>query len=163
MNPSAIPDPELRQWMIGKNNEEFCEYAGRPAKIARARRQIFEKVLRSGQMQEWEEEGMDGEGRLQYFLRKVHPVLDEKGEVKWVILYAVNITERKEFEEQMQLSEKRYRDLFSYSQALICTHDMTGRLLAINPEISKTLGYSEEEMLGRKIQDFIPKDHQDAI
>ena len=36
-NHSAIPDPQLRQWMIGKTNEEFCQYAGRPVAQARAR------------------------------------------------------------------------------------------------------------------------------
>jgi PAS domain S-box-containing protein len=160
VNPNAIPNPEWREWMIGKTNEEFCQHSGRGDQIARARRQTFEKVIRSRQMVEWEEEILNPQGKKEYFIRKVHPVLDEKGEVQWVIIYAVNITERKEFEEQIQRSEKRYRDLFNYSQALICTHDMSGRLLAVNPEICKTLGYEEEEMIGHKIQDFIPADHR---
>lgn len=60
------------------------------------------------------------------------------------------------YKDQMQLSEKRYRDLFNYSQALICTHDMTGRLLAVNPAICKVLQHTEEELIGRHIYDFIP-------
>src|SRR5579863_4121441 len=99
VNPNIIPNADLRKWMIGRTNEEFCAHAGRPDKIARARRQIFERALRSRQMQEWEEESLDEQGKLQYFLRKLHPVTDEKGEVKWVIIYAVNITERKETDE----------------------------------------------------------------
>jgi PAS domain S-box-containing protein len=160
VNPNIINNPELRRWMIGKTNEEFCSYAGRPEKVARARRQIFERALRSRQMQEWEEESIDEQGRLQIHLRKLHPVMNEEDEVKWVIIYAVNITERRESDEQIRRSEKRYRDLFNYSQALICTHDMSGRLLAINPEIAKTLGYAEDEMLGRKIQEFIPNEYR---
>ncbi|HMH24133.1 MAG TPA: PAS domain S-box protein, partial [Puia sp.] len=162
VNPSAVADPELRQWMIGKTNEEFCLHAGvgRTEKIARDRRQVFENVLSSGQMIEWEEESLNTDGEPQHYLRKVYPVLDEKDEVQWVIIYAVNITERREFEEQVRRSEKRYRDLFNYSQALICTHDMTGRLLAINPEVSRTFGYPDEALIGRKIQDFIPAEHQ---
>jgi len=163
VNPNIIDNPELRQWMIGKTNEEFCQYAGRPDKVARARRQIFERVLRTGQMQEWEEESIDEQGKMQVHLRKLHPVMNEQGEVKWVIIYAVNITERKEIDEQIRLSEKRYRDLFNYSQALICTHDMDGRMLAINPEISRTLGFTEEEMLGRKIQEFVPVEHRERF
>ena len=159
-NPSAVPDPHLRQWMIGRTNEEFCAYARRPERIARARRQVFDKVLRLRRMIQWEEESTDAQGAMQYYLRSVYPVLDDQGDVQWVIIYALRITERKEFEGQIRRSEKRYRDLFNYSQALICTHDMTGRLLAINPEICRVLGYTEEEMLGRKIQEFIPVDHQ---
>jgi PAS domain S-box-containing protein len=60
------------------------------------------------------------------------------------------------YKEQQQLSEKRYRDLFNYSQALICTHDMTGRLLAVNPAICNVLQHTEEELIGRSIYEFIP-------
>ena len=159
-NPSAIPDMDLREWMIGRTNEEFCQHAGRSEVTARARRQVFAKALRTHQMIEWGEETRDETGAIQHILQQVYPVLDEKGEVQCVIIYAIRITESKEFEEQIRRSEKRYRDLFNYTQALICTHDMTGRLLAINPEVSRVLGYTEEEMIGRKIQDFIPNEHK---
>ena len=160
VNPSAVKDLHLREWMIGRTSEEFCQYAGRSESTSKARRQVFGKVLQTGQMIEWGEETQDENGAIQHILQQVYPVMNEKGEVQWVIIYAVRITERKEFEQQIRRSEKRYRDLFNYSQALICTHDMTGRLQAINPEVSRVLGYTEEEMLGRKIQDFIPQEHK---
>ena len=163
VNPSAIPDPELREWMIGKTNEEFCQHVGRPERTARARRQVFGKVLRTRQMVEWGEEFRDENGGYQHYLQTVYPVMDDKGEVQWVIIYGVTITEKKEFEEKIRRSEKRYRDLFNYSQALICTHDMNGRLLSINPEVCRVLGYDESEMLGTRIQDFIPPDHKDKF
>jgi len=163
VNPSAVPDPHLREWMIGKTNEEFCQYAGRPERTARARRQVFGKVLRTRKMIEWGEVLRDEKGAYQHYLQTVYPVMNDQGEVQWVIIYGVTITERKEFEEKIRRSEKRYRDLFNYSQALICTHDMTGRLLAVNPEICRVLGYAEEEMLGSRIQDFIPADHKDKF
>jgi PAS domain S-box-containing protein len=72
----------------------------------------------------------------------------------------MDITEQKRIEEQIKRSEKRYRDLFNYTQALICTHDLTGRLIAVNPAICNILEYSEEEMAGRLISDFIPPDQQ---
>ena len=49
VNPNIIDNRELREWMIGKTNEEFCQYAGRPDKVARARRQVFERALRTRQ------------------------------------------------------------------------------------------------------------------
>ena len=160
VNPSAVPDPRLREWMIGKTNEEFCRYAGRPEKIAKARRQVFRRVLRTRQMMEFGEETRDEHGVFQHYLQKVYPVLDDAGEVQWVIIYALRITNKEEYEEKVRRSEKRYRDLFNFSQALICTHDLEGRLGSINPEISRILGYSEDEMLGVKIQEFIPPEHK---
>jgi PAS domain S-box-containing protein len=160
VNASAISDPHLREWMIGKTNEEFCKYAGRPEVVARARRQVFQKVIRTKQTIEWQEKFRDDSGVFQHFSHRVYPVLDEAGEVKCVTIYVGKITEKKEYEEQLARSEKRYRDLFNYSQALICTHDMDGRLLAINPALCRTLGYSEEEMLGQPIMEFLPEDQR---
>jgi PAS domain S-box-containing protein len=160
VNPGAVPDPILREWMIGKTNEEFCQHAGRPPVIARARRMVFGKVLRTRRMVEWTEERRDEKGILQYYVHKVYPVQDDAGEVQMVISHVVQVTEKKEFEEKIRRSEKRYRDLFNYSQALICTHDLDGRLLAVNPEISRVLGYKDEEMLGRNIKEFVPPGHR---
>lgn len=53
-------------------------------------------------------------------------------------------------------TEKRYRDLFNFSQALICTHDMEGYLLSVNPALCEALGYTETEMVGKKLSDFLP-------
>src|ERR1700760_4079353 len=125
-NNSAIPDPQLREWMIGRTNEEFCQYSGRPAAMARARRMVFEKARRTRRVVEWAETAMDSEGVVQHFQHRVSPVFDEAGNLQQVIIYAVRITETKEFEEKVRLSEKRYRDLFNHSQALICTHDLQG-------------------------------------
>src|SRR6266571_846908 len=50
VNSRAIGDAELRKWMIGKTNEEFCQHAGRSETISRARRQVFGKVLRTREM-----------------------------------------------------------------------------------------------------------------
>jgi PAS domain S-box-containing protein len=163
VNPSAIPEQHLREWMIGKTNEEFCQYAGRPAAMARARRMVFEKARRTRRVVEWAETSMDAEGTVQHFQHRVFPVFDEGGNLQQVIIYAVRITETKEFEEKVRVSEKRYRDLFNHSQALICTHDLDGRLLTVNPALRKVLGYEESEMLGRCIQEFVPEKHREKF
>ncbi|MBS1662948.1 MAG: PAS domain S-box protein [Bacteroidetes bacterium] len=163
VNPNAVPDASLRAWMIGKTNEEFCQYAGRPAEICRARREVFEKVRQTKQMVEWSEAHRDQAGVLQHYMHSVHPMLDETGELKMVIIYVVKTTEKKEYEEKLRRSEKKYRDLYNHSQALICTHDMNGKLLAVNPAICRVLGYTQEEMLGHNIQDFIPPKHKERF
>jgi PAS domain S-box-containing protein len=160
VNPSAVPDQQMREWMIGKTNEEFCQFAGRSAVIARARRMIFEKVLRTGKEVEWTEASRDGQGVLQHYMHRVFPVFGTERVIRMVIIYVVRITEKKEYEEKIRLSEKRYRDLFNHSQALICTHDLDGRLLSVNPAICKVLGYQKEELLGRNIREFIPVKHR---
>ena len=162
-NPSAIPEPHLREWMIGKTNEEFCEYAGRPVAQARARRMVFEKARRTRKVVEWAESSQDNEGTVQHFLHRVFPVFTEEGQLREVIIYVVRITETKDFEAKVKLSEKRYRDLFNHSQALICTHDLSGKLLTVNPAICKVLGFKEAELLGHNIREIIPLKHHSGF
>jgi PAS domain S-box-containing protein len=159
-NPLAIPDPAVREWMIGKTNEEYCTYTARPVTMARARRMVFEKARRTRKAVEWAESAQDSEGVVQHFLHRINPVFNQEGKFIQVIIYVVRITETKEFEEKVRVHEKRYRDLFNHSQALICTHDMDGKLLTVNPATCKLLGYEEQEMLGRNLVEFIPEKHQ---
>ncbi|HJV18874.1 MAG TPA: PAS domain S-box protein [Sediminibacterium sp.] len=163
INPVAIRDPELRKWMIGKRDEDYCVYRNRPLRIAEERRAFFTKVIESKRLQSREEMLPQPDGSKKYFIRNMHPVLDEQDEVKLVISYGLNITDRKIIEEQLKLNEKRYRDLFNYSQALICTHDITGKMLTVNPAICAALGYTQEELVGRNIKDFVPQAKRDRF
>jgi len=109
---------------------------------------------------EWSESAQDSEGIVQHFLHRIYPVFDAEGKLQEVIIYVVRITETKEFEEKVRVHEKRYRDLFNHSQALICTHDLDGKLLTANPATCKILGYEEQEILGRNLMEFIPEKHR---
>ena len=92
--------------------------------------------------------------------KKEIPIVDlnKENEVKLVIGFGLNITDRKQIEDKLLLNEKRYRDLFNYSQALICTHDLEGKLLSVNPAICSIIGYTSEELIGRNIKEFVPQD-----
>jgi PAS domain S-box-containing protein len=52
-------------------------------------------------------------------------------------------------------SERRYRELVEYSLGLICTHDLTGTILSINPAAARSLGYSPEDGIGRNLREFL--------
>lgn len=171
LNPVAIKNPELRQWMIGKKDEDYCKYRNRPIEIMEGRRALFNSVLKAKKLVVYEETLTDPDGNPEYHLRNMYPVLDNNGEVIMVIGYGVNITDRRNIENQMRINEKRYRDLFNYSQALICTHDQNGIMLSVNPAICASLGYSSEEMVGKSLGDFmhakdaanLKKDYLDII
>jgi PAS domain S-box-containing protein len=57
---------------------------------------------------------------------------------------------------QLVVDEKRYRDLYLYSPALIYTHSLEGKLLSCNPAAQNILGYNENELIGCNIEDFLP-------
>ena len=72
-------------------------------------------------------------------------------------LLSPDIAQQMQLEQQLKINEKRYRDLFNYSQAYIFTHDLDGRLLSVNPALCDKLGYTEKQLIGRMITDFVPK------
>ena len=158
LNPSAMKDAALRKWMIGKKDEDYCEIKNKPFSIVENRRAAFNKVLETGKLNSWEEEMETADGKKHYFLRNMYPVTDNNGVMNLVIGYGINITEQKRIEEQLSYNEKRYRDLFDYSQALICTHDLTGVLTSVNPALSEAVGYTKEELIGNNIKAFVPQD-----
>ncbi len=157
INPMAIKDPELRKWLIGKRDEDFCERRNKPMSVAEGRRALFNRVITSKVLHFWEEKLVTPTGSIEYHLRNMYPVLNEQNEVIQVIGFGLNVTEHKKMEDQVKINEKRYRDLFNYSQAFICTHDLSGKLLTVNPAVCELLGYEEDELKGKNISDFLPK------
>ena len=157
LNPIAIKDPEIRKWMIGKKDEDYCAYRNRDWNVYKKRRDLFNHIIETKELYSKEEELINPNGQKEYYLRKMYPVLDDKGDVRLVIGYGLNITERKQIEQQLEKKEKSYRDLFNYSQALICTHDLNGKVLSVNPALCSTLGYTEAELIGKNLVDFIPQ------
>ncbi|MEO5857830.1 MAG: diguanylate cyclase [Pyrinomonadaceae bacterium] len=71
---------------------------------------------------------------------------------------AMHASDRKRLIVEADLAEKemRYRELFDYSQGMICIHDLDGNLLTVNKAGLQLLGYDEHEMTGRSLFDFMP-------
>ena len=58
-------------------------------------------------------------------------------------------------EDALHRSEVRFRDLVEQSLGLICTHDLDGKLLSINPAAAHALGYDPDEGIGVNLREFL--------
>lgn len=74
---------------------------------------------------------------------------DEKGEARQVISATFDITERKETEEKLIESEKRFRSYFELGLIGMAITSPTKGCLAVNDEFCKILGYKRDELLKR--------------
>ncbi len=113
-------------------------------------------VMKSGTTMTYEEYVTAASGKKVTFLSTKGPLVDQKGNVIGIFGIARDITENKQAEQKLRESEDRYRDLVEHSQDLICTHDLDGRLLSLNPLPAKILGYSRDELLNTDMRDLIP-------
>ena len=79
-----------------------------------------------------------------------YPVFDDDGTVIQMIEYSLDITKRKEFEEQLQKSEERIRSMVSNMPGVVyrCLLDDNWTMLFISDEIQKLSGYPPEDFLG---------------
>jgi PAS domain S-box-containing protein len=74
-----------------------------------------------------------------------------------------DITERKRSEQALRESEDRYRDLVEHSEDLVCTHDLQGKLLSVNPAPARILGYEVAELLGTPMRDLLAPDFREQF
>jgi PAS domain S-box-containing protein len=97
----------------------------------------------------------DAQGHARHVEVHGYPLLDKDGHVTQVIEYALDITERKQAEEALQESEKRYRQLLDTLQEGIWVIDQDARTTFVNPRMAEMLGYTVEEMQGKHLFSFM--------
>jgi len=134
VNPQGIKDDKIREFIIGKDDFDYCEFKGLPVTIAENRRALFKQVVDSKEEIEWEEESQDNEGIRKVILRKMGPVFDENRKVNFVIGYGMDITSRKLTEEKLSIAKKEIEMInFDLEEIVI---DKTQRNLDLAQSIS---------------------------
>ncbi|MBM4176255.1 MAG: PAS domain S-box protein [Ignavibacteria bacterium] len=73
-----------------------------------------------------------------------HIVIDEKDMLQAIVR---DISERKTAEEELRLSELKYRDIFTHAPVGIYQSDKNGNIISANLMLAKMLGYSSVEEL----------------
>lgn len=94
------------------------------------------------------------DGSIRYIISKKATFYNADGSTGGIITYVTDVTESKEFEDTLSKNEARLRYLAEASlEALIFSEK--GIIADVNHRMCEMFGYSEDEILGQNILDFI--------
>lgn len=119
------------------------------------------KRLADGEINEFECRIRRGDGERRWMnSRSMIFARDENGEASQVISATFDVTERREAEEKLIESEKRFRSYFELGLIGMAITSPTKGCLAVNDEICKILGYERDELL---VKNWAEMTHPDDL
>jgi len=122
--------------LIGK-----CAFDFMSPDVAQNRKAQMDRATRSGKPIRFEDQR---KGR--WFDSSVFPILNEKGRVVRLAIYAHDITERRKTEEALELSQERYKLSTRAAKVGVWDWDLKSNRFYIDPNIKEILGYKDKEI-----------------
>jgi PAS domain S-box-containing protein/putative nucleotidyltransferase with HDIG domain len=134
-----------KKYIEGKRFNFFKNFS--PSSIAKMT-DAFIKVAAGQQVPSYEVEGYTKTGEK--LVSEVYgSLLKKKGKAVGVLAVMVNITKRKQAEEQIRESQQRFQDLVETLSDWIWEVNQNGIFTYVSPKVRELLGYEPEEVLGK--------------
>ena len=132
--------------IIGKTDHDFL-----PKEVADGYRNSDLEVVKALRELKTEETIEQPDGSHTYLAVKF-PLYDSDGRIYAIGGISTDITERKKLEESLKAADKFFN--MSLDMMIIASD----KFIKINPSVTKTLGYSEQELLSKPFLDFVYPD-----
>ncbi|MHC1705930.1 MAG: PAS domain S-box protein [Bacteroidales bacterium] len=126
----------------------------------------LERVFYEGKTAEWEvnfDIGLAAESqnikvkdkKRVWYDNWAYPIFDENGNISHVIIQHTDITHRKNAEDALISSEKKFREILEKLQEGYYKCTLEGELLAHNPSFAQIMGFSgHDTLIGKSITEF---------
>jgi histidine kinase len=168
--PCVITVQDKNYKLVGYNREfsdrfdpqpdDYCFYAykGRTTKCPNC---PVEKTFRDGRSHRSEEVGISKDGTPTSWIVRTSPIKNEKGEIIAAMEMNLDITHHKELEEELERSEKKYRDIFNNIRNPIFVLDAdTLEIIDCNNSVQSVYGYGHDEIAGQSFLTLLPGNEQ---
>jgi histidine kinase len=161
-----------RNYELVKYNREFAEkfdpkpgdycyyaYKGRDEKCAIC---PVEKTFEDGRSHYSEETGFNKDGTPAHWIVHTSPIKNEAGEIESVIEMNLDITHRKQLEEKLEKSEKKYYAIFNNIPNPVFVLDETSlEILDCNESVKFVYGYPKSEIIKKSFLDLFIEEEKD--
>ncbi|MFM9009232.1 MAG: PAS domain-containing protein, partial [Bacteroidota bacterium] len=160
VNPNAVRDPEIRSWLIGKNDLQYARMRKLPEQMAELRRARFGQLLESGVDQYSFEETTDVKGVRSNKLRLMKAVRNTDGSFRYAIGYGVSIDQLKAYESKI----KNQEIAMEASTVGIAVLNEQGAYTYLNEAHVKMYGFNDQsELIGKTWKVFYSPEEAERI
>ncbi|OMF61549.1 hypothetical protein BK139_06845 [Paenibacillus sp. FSL R5-0490] len=172
LNDSSIIAITDQRGIIQFVNDTFCEISGyaREDLIGQDHRILNSSYHSKDFFKEmWKTIGMGNTWRGEVLNRAkdgshywVHttivPFLNKQGKPYRYVSIRNDITEQKQAEEALKISQEKYKSLFKYNHDSIFSMDVNGAFIKANPAFERVTGYSQDELRGISFEELVAPD-----
>jgi len=144
-NRTSISDAEVRAWVLGRTNEDYCLHRNVPVEIGEERSRAIRSVFDSG-APEYFEETMHRHGKRHVIERSLAPIKDADGKVVLVIGFGRDLTTERLAQEALADSEERLRLALQGADLGTWDWDLQSGTITTNDRYLELLGYEPSEL-----------------
>ncbi len=94
-------------------------------------------------------------GRARRVSWTLRPLQGPTGEIQYLIVSGQDVTDQREMEKALLSNETRYREMVENSLGFVFTCSMEGRLTSLNAFTAETLGFRQEDLVGRMVTELM--------
>jgi len=116
-------------------------------------KQVHNRCLGGAAERSEEDRFVRADGTVAWLKWEVLPWRGSSNEIDGIIILSEDITQRKQAEEVLRVSEDRFRAYVEQAADAMFVHDFSGRIIEVNRQACVSLGYRREELLSLGILD----------
>jgi len=154
VNRNAFKNNDLRQWIIGKTDEDYARYSNRPQSFVDTRFELYDNAIKGKRKVELIEKLMAKDGSEGHHLRLLNPVFYEDGSLEFLLAYGIDISELVLAQQAIKESADMFASAFDYSGIGMALISPSGQWLDVNNVICRQTGYTKDELLKLTFQDI---------
>ncbi len=126
---------------------DYCyrAYKGRNEKCVNC---LVEKTFEDGRVHSGEETGLNKDGKMSHWILRTSPIRNPAGEIVATMEMSIDITEKRELEKELEISEQKYQEIFNSipNPVFVLDYD-TLKIMDCNASVELVYGFKKEEIV----------------